>query len=126
MTKYASVTTTGAILSFFLNEPVHIIPNLDTRDREEVMDDIRRAQRKLAEIEREHGLEIARIKEVNRQLGPGYRGNLHLARDRADIDGGFILRRGKVQINVSVEVLIQRAHEELEMELTSELFGEQA
>jgi hypothetical protein len=34
MTKYASVTTTGAILSFFLNEPVHIIPNLDTRDRE--------------------------------------------------------------------------------------------
>ncbi|HPD47397.1 MAG TPA: V-type ATP synthase subunit E [Anaerohalosphaeraceae bacterium] len=64
------------------------------------------------------------IKEVNRQLGPGYRGNLHLARDRADISGGFILRRGQVQINASIEVLIQRAREELEMELTNELFGE--
>jgi V/A-type H+-transporting ATPase subunit E len=57
-------------------------------------------------------------------LGPGYRGNLHLARDRADISGGFILRRGQVQINASIEVLIQRAREELEMELTNELFGE--
>ncbi|ANX04223.1 RNA polymerase sigma factor RpoD [Immundisolibacter cernigliae] len=36
-------------------------------------DDIRRAQRKLAEIEREHGLEIARIKEVNRQMLSGER-----------------------------------------------------
>jgi len=64
------------------------------------------------------------IKDVNRQLGPGYRGNLHLARDRAGISGGFILRRGKVQVNVSIEVLIQRAREELEMTLTNELFGE--
>ncbi|MBC7160628.1 MAG: RNA polymerase sigma factor RpoD [Immundisolibacter sp.] len=36
-------------------------------------DDIRRAQRKLAEIEREHGLEIARIKEINRQMLAGER-----------------------------------------------------
>nr|ART38056.1 F124 [uncultured bacterium] len=36
-------------------------------------DDIRRAQRKLAEIEREHGLEIARIKEINRQMLSGER-----------------------------------------------------
>ncbi|HCO42846.1 MAG TPA: RNA polymerase sigma factor RpoD, partial [Gammaproteobacteria bacterium] len=36
-------------------------------------DDIRRAQRKLAEIEREHGLEIAAIKEINRQMLSGER-----------------------------------------------------
>jgi len=36
-------------------------------------DDIRRAQRKLAEIEREHGLEIARIKDINRQMLAGER-----------------------------------------------------
>ena len=36
-------------------------------------DDIRRAQRKLAEIEREHGLDISRIKEINRQMLSGER-----------------------------------------------------
>ncbi|MGE0809869.1 MAG: RNA polymerase sigma factor RpoD [Immundisolibacter sp.] len=36
-------------------------------------DDIRRAQRKLAEIEREHGLEIPAIKEINRQMLAGDR-----------------------------------------------------
>ena len=36
-------------------------------------DDIRRAQRKLAEIEREHGLDIASIKEINRQMLAGDR-----------------------------------------------------
>ena len=36
-------------------------------------DDIRRAQRKLAEIERENGVEIARIKQINRQMLTGER-----------------------------------------------------
>ena len=36
-------------------------------------DDIRRAQRKLAEIEREHDLDIASIKEINRQMLAGER-----------------------------------------------------
>jgi RNA polymerase primary sigma factor len=36
-------------------------------------DDIRRAQRKLAEIEREHALDIAGIKEINRQMLSGER-----------------------------------------------------
>ncbi len=63
------------------------------------------------------------IKDVNRQLGPGYRGNLRMARDRADIDSGFILRRGKVQVNVSTDVLVAQAREALEMEIIGELFG---
>jgi V/A-type H+-transporting ATPase subunit E len=57
------------------------------------------------------------IKKINRKLGPGFKGNLHLARDRADIDGGFILRRGKIQVNVSVDVLVAGARDQLEIEL---------
>ena len=64
------------------------------------------------------------IKEINRRLGPGFKGGLHLARDRADIESGFILRRGKVQVNVSTNVLVAQARETLEMEITTTLFGE--
>lgn len=62
------------------------------------------------------------IKQINRKLGPGFKGNLRLAQDRVDIGGGFILRRGKVQTNVSIEVLISEARQELEMELAAILF----
>lgn len=62
------------------------------------------------------------IKQVNRKLGPGFKGNLQLAPDRVDISGGFILRRGKVQTNVSIEVLIAQARQELEMEIAEALF----
>jgi V/A-type H+-transporting ATPase subunit E len=64
------------------------------------------------------------IKQINRKLGPGFKGNLHLSDDRADIDGGFILRRGKVQVNVSIEVLLAAARDKFEIELVEELFGE--
>lgn len=64
------------------------------------------------------------IKQVNRKLGTGFKGNLLLAKERADIPGGFILRRGKVQINVSTEVLVEQAREKLEMELAEELFSD--
>lgn len=63
------------------------------------------------------------VKRVNRKLGPGFKGNLQLANDTADIDGGFILRRGKIQVNVSLDVLIMQAREAMELELTQELFG---
>lgn len=64
------------------------------------------------------------IKQVNRKLGTGFKGNLLLANEKANISGGFILRRGKVQINVSTEVLIDQARENLEMELALELFAD--
>jgi V/A-type H+-transporting ATPase subunit E len=66
----------------------------------------------------------ALIKQINRKLGPGYKGNLQLAQDRADIDGGFILKRGKIQVNVSTEVLVAGARDQLEIELVDELFAE--
>ncbi|HIJ66931.1 MAG TPA: hypothetical protein HPP87_00105 [Planctomycetes bacterium] len=63
------------------------------------------------------------IKQINRKLGPGYKGNIQLVRERADIEGGFILRRGRIRINASVEVLLAAARDKFEMELAEELFG---
>jgi len=63
------------------------------------------------------------IKQINAKPGPDIKGNLKLATDTADIDGGFILRRGNIQVNVSVEVLISQARQDLETELSQELFG---
>ncbi|RKY09408.1 MAG: hypothetical protein DRP65_07850 [Planctomycetota bacterium] len=64
------------------------------------------------------------IKQINRKLGPGYKGNLQLAEDRIDIDGGFILRRGKICVNASIEVLLAAARDKFEIELAEELFAE--
>lgn len=74
----------------------------------------------------EKRIDHALIKQVNRKLGPGYKGNLQLAQDRANIDGGFILRRGKIQVNVSIEVLLAEARDKFEMELVEELFAEES
>lgn len=62
------------------------------------------------------------IKQINRELGPGYKGNLKLADERQNLGAGFILRRGKVKTNVSVAVLLEQAQKELEIELAKELF----
>ena len=62
------------------------------------------------------------IKKVNRNLGTGFKGNLLLSSNRADICGGFILKRGDISINVSFDVLIDMARGELEADLAKELF----
>jgi V/A-type H+-transporting ATPase subunit E len=62
------------------------------------------------------------IKQVNRELGPGYKGNLRLSSERQNIGAGFILRRGKIKTNVSVGVLLDQARKELEIELAKQLF----
>ena len=63
------------------------------------------------------------IKLVNRELGPGYKGNLRLSHETADIGAGFILKRGKIKNNVSLPVLLTQARKELETELAKELFS---
>ena len=63
------------------------------------------------------------IKQINRSLGTGFKGNLNLSPDSASISGGFILRRGKIQINVSTDVLLDQVREATEMELSKSLFG---
>ncbi|MEJ5260373.1 MAG: V-type ATP synthase subunit E [Anaerohalosphaeraceae bacterium] len=63
------------------------------------------------------------LKQINKRLGPGYKGNLRLSSERADLDGGFLLRRGKVQVNCSLKVLLEQIRERIEMELAEKLFG---
>jgi len=63
------------------------------------------------------------IKNINQQLSAGRKGNLKLSEDRANIGRGFILKRGKIKNNVSIEVLLAQARKELEIELAEELFG---
>jgi len=62
------------------------------------------------------------IKQINRRLGPGYKGNLRLSDQRQNLEGGFILRRGRIKNNVSFDVLLAQARKELEIELAKELF----
>jgi len=62
------------------------------------------------------------IKQLNRELGTGFKGNLMLLADRNEISGGFILKRGDISMNVSLEVLMQMAREELETQIAEELF----
>ena len=62
------------------------------------------------------------IKQVNRRLGPGFKGNVQLDSQRTDIEGGFLLIRGKIQVNAGIDVLIEQARQQLEMELSQELF----
>ena len=63
------------------------------------------------------------IKEVNRKLGPGFQGNLRLANEKQNVEGGFLLRRGKIKTNVSLTVLIEQARKDLEIELAQTLFA---
>jgi V/A-type H+-transporting ATPase subunit E len=62
------------------------------------------------------------IKQVNRKLGPGYKGNLRLSGQRQELGAGFILKRGKIKTNVSVDVLLDQARKELEIDLAKGLF----
>ncbi|MHC4132503.1 MAG: V-type ATP synthase subunit E [Planctomycetota bacterium] len=63
------------------------------------------------------------VKEINRKLGTGYKGNLKLSEQKGNIEAGFILKRGKIKNNVSLDVLISQAKNELEIELAKILFA---
>ncbi|MHC5075350.1 MAG: V-type ATP synthase subunit E, partial [Planctomycetota bacterium] len=53
---------------------------------------------------KESGINYKLIKEINRQLGTGYKGNLKLSDEKENIEAGFILRRGNIKNNVSLDV----------------------
>ena len=63
------------------------------------------------------------ISQINKQLGPDSKSSLKLSAERQDLGVGFILKRGKIKVNVSIEVLLNEARRELEIELAKELFG---
>ncbi len=62
------------------------------------------------------------INQVNQQLSSQNKGNLKLSDERQDLGVGFVLRRGKIKTNVSMNVLLEQARKELEIDLAKELF----
>ncbi len=62
------------------------------------------------------------IDQVNRQLSSKGKGELKLSDQKQDIGAGFILRRGQIKTNVSLDVLLDQARKELEIDLAKELF----
>ena len=67
------------------------------------------------------------IQSVNQELKKaGKEGKLRLGQPSPEIDGGFILRRGRKETNVTLSALFASAREELEVEVAEILFGEEA
>jgi len=63
------------------------------------------------------------IRQINHKLGPERKGNLKLSNQKQPIGAGFILKRGKIKNNVSLDVLLARARKDLEIDLAKELFS---
>jgi len=66
------------------------------------------------------------VADVNQRLEGQGKGNLTLAEDRHGLRGGFVLRRGRIRTNVSVDVLVTQARNDLVMELARDLFSQEA
>jgi V/A-type H+-transporting ATPase subunit E len=66
------------------------------------------------------------IKEINRQLAKNdKKGNLIMSKDSYDMIGGFVLRRGDIELNSSFESLFKSSRDDLESEVSEKLFSEQ-
>lgn len=63
------------------------------------------------------------IRQINHKLGPERKGDLKLSKQRQQIGAGFILKRGKIKNNVSLDVLLARARKDLEIDLAKDLFS---
>ncbi len=63
------------------------------------------------------------IKQINHKLGPERKGNLKLSNQTQPIGAGFILKRGKIKNNVSLDVLLTQTRKELEIDLAKDIFS---
>lgn len=65
------------------------------------------------------------LEEVNSKLKEnGKRGELKLSPERRKMQGGFVLQKGRFEINCSLEESFASVREELASEVAKELFGE--
>ena len=91
-----------------------ILPNVQTGDEEIILSERDKAR---------FGGNFA--EEINRQLVKnGEKGNLTIAQDTYDMVGGFVLRRGQVELNSSFGSLFKSSRDELESEVSKILFPE--
>ena len=56
--------------------------------------------------------------------GAGKKGNLSLGDTPRSIPGGFILRRGDIEVNCSVRLLVEQLRSALASEVAGVLFGD--
>jgi V/A-type H+-transporting ATPase subunit E len=89
-----------------------------------LLDAVQTGEEEVVVDKNENRIDQQFINLVNQQLGSAKKGNLKLSSERQDVEGGFILRRGRIKTNVSFSVLLDRARKELEIELAKELFTE--
>lgn len=89
-----------------------------------MLDAVQTGEEEVVVDKNENRIDQQFINLVNQRLGSAKKGNLKLSSERQDIEGGFILRRGRIKTNVSFDVLLDRARSELEIELAEELFSE--
>ena len=73
----------------------------------------------VGEVERRIDQQL--LDDVSRELGKP--GGLKLSSDRRPIDGGFILRRGRMETNCALDTIIRDARERLETDVAGILFG---
>ncbi len=72
-----------------------------------------------------HFLDAKFLAEVNEELaGRGLAGNLRMSPDDARAARGCVMREGGVEINLSVDILLQQAFQDTEDELAGVLFEE--
>jgi V/A-type H+-transporting ATPase subunit E len=63
------------------------------------------------------------IKQINNKLGPECKRNLKFSNQTLPIGAGFILKRGKIKNNVSLDVLLTQTRKDLEIDLAKDLFS---
>jgi len=64
------------------------------------------------------------LKEINKALrSQGKKGELRFSDEEREIEGGFILKKGKVEFNNSFSVLVEAVREDLEPKIAENLFG---
>jgi len=64
--------------------------------------------------EKETRIDAGFVQSINSQLGGGLKGDLKMTGEKRNIEGGFLLRRGKITTNVSFDVLLTQARNALE------------
>lgn len=66
------------------------------------------------------------VADVNAKLKDQGKGKLTLAEEKHNFDAGFLLQRGRIRTNVSLDVLVEQARKDLEIEVARDLFSSKA
>jgi len=94
--------------------------------REMILANVQTGNEELILSERDKaGLGEKLLEEINSQLTEsGKEGKLTISKDSYNILGGFVLRRGDIELNSSFETLFKSSRDDLESEVSKILFPE--